>query len=401
MSARKIGGGRVLGSGRSLSPAYPPRNSSLLSPSASTVSVSSSSSTPPSTDAQDISSRISLDQSDGGNVAAAAANSRLACPICNEEMVTLLQLNRHLDDTHKNLEEVKQNEAKDWFKTHMVKAKKFQPLAVLNQKFKGLDVFDSENEPPPSPSPKPTTTATTSAAPPLIVQQDPEDVVTKSHWQRHGSNDACSEPECGKRLNSANGSINCRKCGKLFCDEHTMYKMKLSRSAQHEPVRGLWCRVCETCYKSREGYNDHTGFERNHTVDFEQFRRKTVDKTLLEVSRLEKRLTKLTQLLANPPLEQTPTASSLLWPLAGAKAQRKQIEQSVVDWEDDTRVQRCPFCQQEFSTYTFRRHHCRLCGRVVCGDPLTDCSKEVGLTVDTSMCIYRLYSLPMTDFFSD
>jgi rabenosyn-5 len=38
-----------------------------------------------------------------------------------------------------------------------------------------------------------------------------------------------------------------------------MYQMKLSRSAQHEPVRGYWCRVCETCYKSREGYNDHHG----------------------------------------------------------------------------------------------------------------------------------------------
>lgn len=385
MSARKIGGGRVLGSGRSLSPAYPPRSTSLLSPSASTVSVSSSSSTQPSTDPQDISSRISLDQSDGGNAAAAAAaaNSRLVCPICNEEMVTLLQLNRHLDDTHRNLEEVKQNEAKDWFKTQMTKAKRFQPLAVLNQKFKGLDVFDSENEAPRSPNLQPATVVPHSTTS-LPVQLDPDDVVTKAHWQRHGPNDACSEPECGKRLTTVNGSVNCRKCGKLFCEEHTMYKMKLSRSAQHEPVRGLWCRVCETCYKSREGYNDRTGLERDHTVDFKQFRRKTVDKTLLEVSRLEKRLTKLTQLLANPPSEQASSASSLIWPLAGAKAQRKQLEQSVVDWENDAAVFRCPFCLQEFSNYTFRRHHCRLCGRVVCGDPMTDCSKEIGLTVDTS-----------------
>lgn len=180
-----------------------------------------------------------------------------------------------------------------------------------------------------------------------------------------------------------------------------MYKMKLSRSAQHEPVRGMWCRVCETCYKSREGYSDRTGFERNHILEFEQFRRKTVDKTLLEVSRLEKRLTKLTQLLANPLPEQTSTASNLLWPLAGAKAQRKQIEQSVVDWEDDSSVKRCPFCQQEFSTYTFRRHHCRLCGRVVCGDPSTDCSKEVGLTVDTSGLPTHPCSLSVTDSFSD
>jgi hypothetical protein len=28
-----------------------------------------------------------------------------------------------------------------------------------------------------------------------------------------------------------------RHCGKLFCDAHTMYQMKLSMSAQWEPVR--------------------------------------------------------------------------------------------------------------------------------------------------------------------
>lgn len=124
-----------------------------------------------------------------------------------------------------------------------------------------------------------------------------------------------------------------------------------------------------------------TGYERDHTIDFLQFRRKTVDKTLLEVSRLEKRLTKLTQLLANPPIENNAPAGGLLWSLTSSKNQRKQIEQSIVDWENDATIPRCPFCQQEFSNYTFRRHHCRLCGRVVCGDPLTDCSKEVGLTV--------------------
>ena len=174
-----------------------------------------------------------------------------------------------------------------------------------------------------------------------------------------------------------------RQCGKLFCDEHTMYQMKLSRSAQHEPVRGLWSRVCETCYKSREGYNDRHGLERNDTEDFKKMRRSTVDKTLLEISRLEKRLTKLTQLLANPPSDQVNGSWNSLWPLAGSTAQRKQLEQSVVDWEDDATVSRCPFCQQEFSAYTFRRHHCRICGRVVCADPMTDCSKDVPLNVAT------------------
>ena len=84
----------MLGSGRNLAPAptYPARNSSLLSPSGSTLSVSSSASTSqPSTDAQDLGSRISLEQSEADNAAAVAASSRLACPICNEEMVGDIQ----------------------------------------------------------------------------------------------------------------------------------------------------------------------------------------------------------------------------------------------------------------------------------------------------------------------
>lgn len=143
----------------------------------------------------------------------------------------------------------------------MEKARKFQPLAVLNQKLKGLDVFESnENQstlvssrPLAGPAGLPETSTST---PKLL---DPEDLITREHWQAGCLYDMCLEPSCGKRLNATNGCVNCRKCGKLFCEEHTMYQMKLSRSAQHEPVRGIWARVCETCYKSREGYNDHTG----------------------------------------------------------------------------------------------------------------------------------------------
>ena len=118
-----------------------------------------------------------------------------------------------------------------------------------------------------------------------------------------------------------------------------------------------------------------------------------MDKAYLEVSRLEKRLTKLTQLLTNPPPD--PGQGGLLWSLTSTKAQQqRQLEQSVVAWEEDANILRCPFCQQEFSNYSFRRHHCRLCGRVVCGDPLTGCSTEVGLNVAAR----RSHCLPSFDF---
>lgn len=289
---------------------------------------------------------------------------------------------------------MEQDEVKNWFEQQMKKAKKFQPLAVLNQKLRGLDVFESNG----AVTPPPTSTSFPQAAPgrdgspaPQVAPErrvDPDEVVTRAHWQRSTGYDTCSDPLCGKRLNGANGNINCRHCGKLFCEEHTMYQMKLSRSAQHEPVRGFWCRVCETCYKSREGYNDHTGFERNHTKDFFATRRKIVDKQHLEVSRLEKRLSRLTQLLANPPPDPDQSTTGFLWSLSGTKNHIRSLEQSIVTWEEDAKVQQCPFCQQTFTQYSFRRHHCRICGRVVCGDPETGCSTNVPLNVDTGEPVF-------------
>lgn len=162
-----------------------------------------------------------------------------------------------------------------------------------------------------------------------------------------------------------------------------MYQMKLSRSAQHEPVHGFWCRVCETCYKSRDGYNDHNGLVIDHTKDFAAMRGKKVDKQYLEISRLEKRLTKLTNLLANLSTPGAADGGFLSPSLNSYRNQRKVIEQSVVDWEDDTKVAKCPFCLQDFG-WTFRRSHCRLCGKVVCSDIRTACSTEVGFDIDSS-----------------
>ena len=277
----------------------------------------------------------------------------------------------------------------------MKKAKKFQPLQMLNQKLRGLEVFESNNDvarqagsaaptPPLRDSRVASPAPVAFAPPPTASTPVPDDVITRAHWQRPSGQDACSDPVCGKRLGAANGQINCRHCGQLFCEEHTMYQMKLSRSAQHEPVRGMWYRVCETCYKTREGYNDHEGSVRSHGEYFKVARRKMVDKQYLETSRLETRLTRLTQLLADPPPD--PNKRSIWSTFAGDRDYIRSLEQSVVSWEDDAVIVECPFCQQPFSQYALRRHHCRTCGRVVCNDPATGCSSEIGLDVEKSMC---------------
>ncbi|KAI0967203.1 FYVE zinc finger protein [Xylaria arbuscula] len=386
MSGRKLGGGRVLGSGKGLAPAVRRERatSPTTVPSDSSLSVgspaasASATSSPLPDFAQDLTSNVSL----AGPSDIGSTSSRLVCPICNEEMLTLLQLNRHIDDNHQELPEFEHDEVKSWIDKQVLKAKRFQPLSLINQKLRGLDVFESNESLPPLQPVSVRTPRAPVSEPPI----DPDDLINTSHWQRSGPNDLCTDPACGKRLGAVNGSINCRQCGRLFCEEHTMYQMKLSRSAQHEPVRGYWYRVCETCYKSREGYNDHNGFARDHTQNFAAIRRKTVDKQTLEISRLEKRLTKLTHILANAPdVVSTSggggTLLSSVPSLNGQRNPRKILEQSVVTWEEDAKVPKCPFCKQEFGSWTFRRHHCRICGRVVCADPQTACSSEVSLNV--------------------
>ncbi|UPL04013.1 hypothetical protein LCI18_014947 [Fusarium solani-melongenae] len=387
MSGRKLGGGRILGSGKGLAPPTPPnanapRVGSPLAASESTVSIGSSSISPPvSRIASELAGPAIGDSISVGVQGKGPADGILVCPICNEEMMTLLQLNRHIDDNHQELPEEEQDEVKTWFDKQVLKAKRFQPLSLINQKLRGLDVFESNESSPVPPS-------IAAGKSPLEGPIDPDELITRQHWQRSTSYDQCTDPTCGRSLGPINGSINCRKCGRLFCEEHTMYQMKLSRGATHEPVRGYWARVCETCFKSREGYNDHQGVFMDYTSMFVEKRRKKVERQNLEISRLEKRLTKLTRLLANPPEKITQSTGSLLSPvtsLAGQKNARKLIEQSVVTWEEDANVHKCPFCQQDFGSWTFRRHHCRICGRVVCGDPQTGCSSEVGLDISSGV----------------
>ena len=198
--------------------------------------------------------------------------------------MTLLQLNRHLDDTHIEASPLEKEDITSWIRKRVLKAKTFQPAAAL-QKLKGLDVFepnDLTSSPPPPPF-----------APSQPQASDGDSNVTRAHWQKSYGGDCCLDPTCQRPLGVVNGCVNCRKCGQLFCEEHTMYQIRLSRSAQHEPVRGFWSRVCETCYKSRRGYNDHNGVVVDHTDVFRLARKRKVERAHLDVARLEKRVTKV------------------------------------------------------------------------------------------------------------
>ena len=120
----------------------------------------------------------------------------LSCPICNENMITLLQLNRHLDDIHREVEEVQKETVKSWFKKRMNKAKSLPPVVALNQKLGKSEPFERNGD----------QFVGRNGADATVVA---DEIVTRKHWQQETGNDYCSEPSCGKPLTSKYGHINC------------------------------------------------------------------------------------------------------------------------------------------------------------------------------------------------
>ncbi|OBZ86973.1 Vacuolar segregation protein pep7, partial [Choanephora cucurbitarum] len=218
------------------------------------------------------------------------------------------------------------------------------------------------------------------------------------------------------------------RCGRLCCDEHTQYEIRLNTRAQHDPEHGVWSKVCVECFINRPGYLDHQGVTNSKTSMFLKLREKTIDRVYLESNRLEKRLEKLarihhaTDLQKRPPAITSSSSASLLQPpsllshssstislersdstssrdslgsmlsakssfvsnsnsILSMKLKYRDGEQSVIKWEDDRLAKACPLCQSPF-TLINRKHHCRLCGKVICGQ--TRCSKMIPLFTDMS-----------------
>ncbi|KAI8575178.1 hypothetical protein K450DRAFT_284571 [Umbelopsis ramanniana AG] len=57
---------------------------------------------------------------------------------------------------------------------------------------------------------------------------------------------------CPVQFNFFRRRHHCRRCGKIFCHEHSSNRILLfhptEQSSQHEPSAGEWCRVCDKCF---------------------------------------------------------------------------------------------------------------------------------------------------------
>ncbi|NXM98496.1 RBNS5 protein, partial [Sylvia borin] len=91
------------------------------------------------------------------------------------------------------------------------------------------------------------------------------------------------------------------------------------------------------------------GAMRSHLSEFKKHRAARIDHYVVEVNKLIIRLEKLTS------FDRANTESAKI----------RAIEKSVVPWVSDQDVPFCPDCGTKFSIRN-RRHHCRLCGSIMC-----------------------------------
>jgi len=140
---------------------------------------------------------------------------------------------------------------------------------------------------------------------------------------------------------------------KILSDEETIStlsppKLKLSPSYDNiHPVSGIRLDI----YQASQ---EKGGVCRGHFAEFKKIRSSRVDRFATETNRLIVRLDKL--------LENMPSEAN----------RRREHEKNIVPWIDEDLVKLCPSCARSFNIAR-RKHHCRLCGSVMC----QDCSQFV------------------------
>ncbi|KTW26796.1 uncharacterized protein T551_03258 [Pneumocystis jirovecii RU7] len=361
----------------------------------------------------------------------------LLCPVCNKSLVDLYRLNQHLDEVHFKVVE-KQETVKSWFKKCVEEAKHLASVAVAQNIINRSDVFElNENKVDYGETGREIETVTkehwkigtedtvcsrVSCKKPLSVKADRvnwrdantyiymcmyTDIYTGAWIQMHLYITHvwymctfcmhCMQIPCAVYVyctcnihTLCMSNMRCVHCIRGICVvldtswwemRGTIlpysYNIKLSKEARHDPMHGIWSRVCKNCYEEREGYMDTNGPIIDFFPEFKQHRTQAVHKINLYANRLEKRLSKLTNLLTSNPTKES-TTNSFFKPFISFKLHKKALEQTVVSWESDLSVTHCPLCRLPFS-HTNRKHHCRLCGKIVCDGLKALCSSKIRL----------------------
>ncbi|KAL9015502.1 MAG: hypothetical protein Q9185_007099 [Variospora sp. 1 TL-2023] len=93
------------------------------------------------------------------------------------------------------------------------------------------------------------TTALQSSASSISSESFPpiEGAPTRHHWKPDSHAPVCDAPTCHRSFNLFERRHHCRRCGHVFCDEHSAHRVPLDHEAEFHP-EGAWSRACQHCW---------------------------------------------------------------------------------------------------------------------------------------------------------
>ncbi|KXS14395.1 FYVE-domain-containing protein [Gonapodya prolifera JEL478] len=74
---------------------------------------------------------------------------------------------------------------------------------------------------------------------------------SRVHWRPDDEVTECQAPECEVVFGLLNRRHHCRRCGNIFCGEHSAKQARLDQNCNFN-VRGVPCRVCDRCFDDFE-----------------------------------------------------------------------------------------------------------------------------------------------------
>ncbi|CAL9730707.1 vacuolar segregation protein Pep7p [Monosporozyma unispora] len=295
----------------------------------------------------------SIDNSETSSVSSVLELEDISCPICLKNFANLQSLNDHLDTDH-GFDDSPRSESDSVTTITSITSPKIHlsPHRNVRSSHSRSNSADVNNK-----------------------KQDKTKKleIKKSHWEKFVKGKTCNY--CRRRLSPSTGLINCNKCGKLFCRRHCTNIIKLNLEAQFDPKgkHSRWYNCCYDCFISRPGYNEF-GESIDLTVTFTKLRNKKSEDFQLIKLQLENRLVGLLDgLLA---LFKRYRVNGNVITLIKFNIERNALEQRITPWKSDNGVNNCHICTRQFNIL-IRKHHCRLCGNIICDSIDTGCSNAV------------------------
>ncbi|XP_065841177.1 uncharacterized protein [Oscarella lobularis] len=201
--------------------------------------------------------------------------------------------------------------------------------------------------------------------------------ITKKHWKPDESRSRCASPKCNKRFSLIERRSHCRLCGDVFCSSCCQFKRKLNTYAQPDPHRGRMHRVCAACFDDGPQF---VGQSRSWTEPF-LVARKAI-KGGREVMRQRRSLSQhgayffsvdneLERLLRGFKEHAGSLVKAVATEIFGSMTVPNWQKRKSW-WEDAKEVTNCSLCNSNFGVFSKWKHHCRICGFVVCNNCSSD-----------------------------